>query len=144
MTTGNPDGPIVGKNVKIVIKERAEGPEYFAKGKSGSVINRLHIYDYSGNFSVHQDSPDGNYWRPMEIKHVASGILSTVINHFSNSGLSIPVLPARDTTEGFVLDTKATGMTAAVANDEDTCLMAVGTFQGWRAKPQKIPTYGEF
>ncbi|MDA4111564.1 MAG: hypothetical protein OK439_03435 [Thaumarchaeota archaeon] len=144
MTVSKLNGVIDGKNVKIIINERARGPEYFAHGKSGADISTPHIYDYSGNFSVHQDSPDGNYWRPMEIKYVASGILSSGINAFSKSGLSVVVLPTRDTTEGFVLDTKGSGITVSVANSEQPCVMAIGTFLGWRSKPQKIPTYGSY
>ena len=137
MTVSNLNGVIDGKKVKIIINHNAERPEYFAKGKSGAELDTPRMYDYSGRvipLEVHEDSADGLFWRPIDIQCWASGTLASGLNRFSNSRLSVVVLPTIDTGRGLVIDTTGSGLVVGVGSDQQQYLMAIGRFGEWHRK----------
>jgi len=127
------DGSTESGAVKVIVRENSKGVQYFAKPKNHDV-STPHFYDYSGNFSVHQDSADDSHWRPMEVRYVASGTLTSGENFIANRGLDLAVLPTRQTASGFTIDLNMSGAKVSVPSDSQLYLMAMGNWMDWRRK----------
>ena len=127
------DGSIESGAVKVIVRENSKGLQYFAKPKNHDVITP-HFYDYSGNFSVHQDSADDSHFRQMEVRYIASGMLTSGQNFIANRGLDLAVLPTRQTASGFRIDLNMSGTKVSVPSDSQHFLMAMGNWMDWRKK----------
>jgi hypothetical protein len=124
------------KPVVVIIKNNDKGTQFFAKPNK-SDVDTLHFYDYSGSFSVHQDSADGSLYRTMNIAHIASGTLTSGLSFVGNSGLELAIIPTKETANGFSLDFNRSGAAVGVPLDSQPYLMALGTWNTWAHKPEK-------
>jgi hypothetical protein len=128
------DGQIDGKKVKTIVKTNDKGETmYFAKPKNMDTVTP-DFRKYGGTMSVHQDSPDGNFYRLMEnIAFIGSTFYPQALTFAQSQGMDLAVLPMKKTANGYVIDTSASGATIQLPAP-DWCLVAIGKWGEWKPK----------
>jgi len=130
------DGTINGINVKVIIKSR----QWFAKpnnhNPSGYCPNCPHFHDNHGILEIHEDSPDGRYFRKMYPEIICSGSYASGSTWVKNSGKELALLPMVISGNGFRITATPSGSILELSADS-YCAMAVGRFGDWILKPPR-------
>jgi len=130
------DGYMKDKPVKVIVKDKGnKGKHWMAKPKNRN-LDTPHFKEFNGKLEVHQDSADGTLYRKMDnITTMGSTVVTTVTAEIlKNSGLDIAILPMEETSDGFIVNTSASGAYVEFPKPNQQILFAQGKWGEWKEK----------
>jgi hypothetical protein len=131
------NGKIDGKPVKVIVRDKGWKIMYFAKPIAYDVDTPHFEQKVNGTLELHEDSADGKSFRVMSVDSIHSGSFYSGSTFAQNKGMDIAVLPMTPQATGFAINTSESGSYVSIPSGSVWCLMAMGSYGPWQAKPKQ-------